>query len=54
MSTNRRKTKSFPVAVGTGVAKGLGKLATGAATGVIKELTSIMTLGLYRPRKRRY
>jgi hypothetical protein len=53
MSTTRKKT-SFTKSVGKGVAKGLGKLATGAATGVVSELSSITTLGLYRPRKGRY
>ena len=55
MNSNRRKKKtSFPKGVCKGVAKGLGKLATGAATGVVSELASILTLGLFRPRKRRY
>jgi hypothetical protein len=54
MSTNRRKKKSFPKDVGKGVAKGLARLATGAATGVVSELASILTLGLFRPRKRRW
>jgi hypothetical protein len=53
MSTNRRKKRSFSVAVGKGAAKELGRLAKGAATGVVSELASIMTLGLFRPRKRR-
>jgi hypothetical protein len=54
MSTNRRKKKSFPAAVGKGAAKGLGKLATGAVTGVAGTLASIMTLGLYKPPRRRW
>ena len=35
-----------------GVGKGLGKLASGAAVGVVTELASILTLGLYKPPKR--
>ncbi len=54
MSTNKRKKKTFPRDVSRGVAKGLGKLATGAASSVVGTLASIMTLGLYRPRKRRW
>jgi hypothetical protein len=54
MSTNHKKKGSFPKDVGKGVATGIGKLATGAATGVVSELASILTLGLFRPRKRRY
>jgi hypothetical protein len=53
MSTGKRK-RSFTKDVGKGVAKGLGKLATGAATGVVSTLASIVTLGLFRPRKRRW
>ncbi len=53
MSTYRKKQKSFPKAVGKGVAKGLGKLATGAVSGVARELASIVTLGLFRSPKRR-
>jgi hypothetical protein len=52
-TTRKKKERSFPRDVGKGVAKGLGKLASGAATGVVSELASILTLGLFRPRKRR-
>lgn len=54
MRPTRRKKKGFVKDVARGTAKGLGKLAKGAATGVVSELASIMTLGLFRPpRKRR-
>jgi hypothetical protein len=53
-STNRKKKKTFAKDVSKGVAKGLGRLATGAATGVVTELASILTLGLFKPRKRRW
>jgi len=53
-NTNRKKKKSFAKDVGKGVAKGLGRLAAGAARGVVLELASIATLGLFKPRKRRW
>jgi len=53
MNTYRRKKESFPKAVGKGVARGLGKLATGVATGVVGGLASILTLGIYKPPRRR-
>jgi hypothetical protein len=53
-NNNRKKKKSFTKDVGKGVAKGLGRLATGAATSVVMELASIATLGLFKPRKRRW
>jgi hypothetical protein len=53
MSTYPRNKRSFPKAVGKGVAKGLGKLANGAVTGVVGELASVLTLGLFRPSKKR-
>jgi hypothetical protein len=55
MAVNRTKKKrSFAKDVTKGVGKGLGKLARGATVGVVSELASILTLGLFRPRKRRY
>lgn len=53
MRNNVRRIRSFPKKVGKGAAKGLGRLARGSITGVIGELASIMTLGLYRPPRRR-
>ena len=52
-STKRKKKSSFPVSVAKGTAKGLGKLATGAAVGVVSELASILTLGLFKRQRRR-
>jgi len=55
MSKWRRSNKnkgSFAKDVAKGTAKGLGKLAAGAATGVVTELASIFSLGLYKPPKR--
>ena len=49
----RRKKRSFAKQVAKGAAKGLGKLATGAAVGVVTELASILTLGIFKPSKRR-
>ena len=49
----RRRRRSFAKQVAKGAAKGLGKLATGAAVGVVTELASILTLGLFKPRKRK-
>lgn len=52
---NRRRTKrkrSFAKDVAKGAAKGLGKLGTGAVKGVVGELASILTLGLYRRLRR--
>ena len=40
----KRKKRAFTKDVSKGVAKGLGKLATGAAVGVVTELASILTL----------
>jgi hypothetical protein len=54
MNSSGKRKKSFTKDVGKGVAKGLGKLATGAATGVVGELASILTLRLFRPRRRRW
>jgi len=54
MKRYTRKKPGFTKSVGRGVAKGLGKLAKDGATGVVRELTSILTLGLFGPRKRRY
>jgi hypothetical protein len=53
VSSGTRKKKSFPRSVAKGAAKGLGKLAKGAAVGVVSELASILTLGLFRPRRGR-
>jgi hypothetical protein len=39
--------------IARGVARGLGKLGKGIVTGVVGELASIFTLGLYRPRRRK-
>jgi hypothetical protein len=50
--TTRRGKPSFVKDVAKGTAKGLGKLATGAAAGVVGELASILTLGLYRRPRR--
>ncbi len=52
-STKRKKKGSFPKDVAKGTARGLGKLASGAAIGVVTELASILSLGLFRPRRRR-
>jgi hypothetical protein len=49
-----KKKRSFAKDVTKGVGKGLGKLAKGATVGVVSELVSILTLGFFRPRKRRY
>jgi hypothetical protein len=49
-----KRKRSFAKDVTKGVGKGLGKLAKGATLGVVSELASILTLGLFRPRKRRY
>lgn len=49
MRSNKRKKNGFTKSVAKGAAKGLGKLATGAAAGVVGELASILSLGLYRP-----
>lgn len=52
MRQNTRKKKGFVKDVAKGAAKGLGKLAKGAAVGVVGELASILTLGLFkRPRR---
>lgn len=48
MSSRRRRKSSFPKKVAKGTAKGVGKLAKGAVFGVVGELASILTLGLYR------
>jgi hypothetical protein len=45
-------TKRKKKTVARGVARGLGKLAKGAAVGVVTELASILTLGIYKPPKR--
>ena len=52
MRSNRRK-KTFAKSVAKGTAKGLGKLGKGIVTGVVSELASIVTLGLFRPPRRR-
>jgi hypothetical protein len=53
MRRNTRKRKrSFAKEVAKGTAKGLGKLGTGAVKGVVGELASILTLGLYRRPRR--
>ena len=52
-SAKGKKKGSFVKGVAKGTAKGLGRLATGAAVGVVTELASILSLGLFRPRKRR-
>ncbi len=49
----KRKKRSFAKQVTRGAAKGLGKLATGAAVGVVTELASILTLGIYKPARRK-
>jgi len=51
MSSKRRK-KGFVKGVGKGVGKGLGKLAKGATLGVVGELASILSLGLFKPPRR--
>jgi len=51
-STRRKKKSSFTKDVAKGTAKGLGKLASGAAVGVVTELASILSLGLFRPPRR--
>ena len=48
-----RKKRSFAKDVAKGAAKGVGKLAAGAAVGVVTELASILTLGIYKPPKRK-
>ena len=52
MSQYKRKKNGFVKDVAKGSAKGLGKLAQGAAKGVVTELAAILSLGLYKPRKR--
>jgi hypothetical protein len=47
-----KKRRGFVKDVARGTAKGLGKLASGAAVGVVTELASIFSLGLYRGKKR--
>jgi hypothetical protein len=50
---NRKKT-GFAKGVAKGTARGLGKLGRGVVKGVVGELASIFTLGIYRrPRRRR-
>jgi len=54
VNNNGKRMKSFPKKVAKGAAKGLGRLARDTAFGVVGELASILTLGLYkRPRRRR-
>ena len=52
-SRRQGKKVGFAKSVAKGTAKGLGKLAKGAATSVVAELASILTLGLFKPPKRR-
>jgi hypothetical protein len=52
MRPYKSKKKGFVKPVAKGAAKGLGKLARGAAVGVVTELASILTLGLYKPPRR--
>ncbi len=47
------KKTGFVKSVAKGTAKGLGDLAKGATIGVARELASILSLGLYKPRRRR-
>ena len=49
----RRKKRSFTKQGAKGAAKGIGKLVAGAAVGVVTELASILTLGLFRPPRRK-
>ena len=49
----RRKKRTFAKQVAKGAARGLGKLATVTAVAVITELASILTLGIFRPPKRK-
>ncbi len=50
----RKRIRSFPGQIAKGAVKGLGKVGGSAVRGVVSELASILTLGLYRrPRKRR-
>ena len=52
MRPNKPRKKGFVKGVAKGTAKGLGKLARGTAVGVVSELASIFTLGLYKPPRR--
>lgn len=53
MSSKRpRKKGGFVKGVAKGTVKGLGKLGKDAAAGVVGELASILTLGLYRRPRR--
>lgn len=53
-SANRRKKKnSFAKDVAKGTAKGVGRFAKDAATGIVQELGSIMSFGLYTPPRRK-
>ena len=54
MKPDARKKPGLVRSVGKGAAKGLSRLGKDTATGVIGELLSIATLGLFRPRKRKY
>ena len=52
MSQRKRKKNGFAKDVAKGTAKGLGKLARGVAVGVVTEIASILSLGLYKPPRR--
>jgi hypothetical protein len=52
MNTRKTARRSFSKKVAKGTAKGLGKLAKGAVSGIVGELASILTLGLYRRPRR--
>jgi hypothetical protein len=52
MRPHKSKKKGFVKPVVKGAAKGLGKLARGAAVAVVSELASILSLGLYKPPRR--
>src|SRR5438445_9886888 len=47
-----RKKRSFAKDVAKGTAKGLSKLASDTAVGVVGELASILTLGIFRSPRR--
>ena len=49
----KRRKPGFARSVAKGTAKGLGRLGRDATKGVVSELASILTLGLFRPNRRR-
>jgi len=52
MHPRKRKKNGFVKDVAKGIAKGLEKLARDTGVGVVTELASILSLGLYKPPKR--